>query len=119
MTLANRILNALAALYAYAMAPDDYDHAARMEAIAEGGAGIRAATVLEWLEEWLQANPLSTLHAEYRPGANPDVRWHVTIGAPGGMDSCGPGFVEALSAIRSQVDDRNSDRDNASGGSQP
>jgi hypothetical protein len=46
MTLARTILDAMSSLFAYAMAPDDFSHAERLEVIRKGREGMEAADAL-------------------------------------------------------------------------
>jgi hypothetical protein len=60
MTLARRIMDSMASLFAYAMAPDDFSHAERLEVIRQGREGMEAAADLLALEDAASiANPPS------------------------------------------------------------
>lgn len=104
MTLARRIVNALAALYAYAMAPDDYTPEARRATIAEGDIGMEAAKALEWLEDWMAANPGEAVELETSQPVDGAVLFRIYVGGPLDVGGRGAGIVEAIAdaMVRSQ-----------------
>lgn len=109
MTLAHRIVNAIAALYAYAMAPDDYTPETRRETIAEGDVGLAAAEAVPWLEDRMANPAILDVVLEYDPLAPEHRRYCVHITPIDGYGH-GPGIVEAIADARARseaVDDRN------------
>lgn len=100
MTLARRIVNALAALYAYAMAPDDYTPPHRRIVIDEGADAIDAANEVAWLEEWMIANPTAAVELQATREPDGATVFRVYLGGPLDRGRMGAGIVEAISAVR-------------------
>lgn len=95
-TLAGIIRAAIAGLYAYAIAPDEYTPEERREFLAPAGQAIDGAEVVEWLEAWIANHPSVSLWVLARPSGGIVVE----VRGDGWAQHFGDGLIEAMAAMK-------------------
>lgn len=98
MTLANLIRAAIAGLYAYALAPDDYTPTERRGFLAPAGGAIDAAEAVEWLEAWIANHPAASVEFASKPGGGVTIE----VGGDAWVQHFGEGLIEAIAAMKHQ-----------------